>query len=84
MFHYFHVFFSIYSELQENLIRSHAAGVGTPLSPQQTRRMMALRLNVLLKGFRYEGRARSAFGINISLFSTVEHDWRQYKRWKLH
>ena len=78
------LFFSIYSELQENLIRSHAAGVGTPLSPQQTRRMMALRLNVLLKGFRYEGRARNAFGINISLFSTVEHDWRQYKSWKLH
>ena len=45
--------FLVYSELQENLIRSHAAGVGTPLSPQQTRRMMALRLNVLLKGFRY-------------------------------
>ena len=47
----FNVYF-LASELQENLIRSHAAGVGPPLTPQQTRRMMALRLNVLLKGFR--------------------------------
>jgi histidine ammonia-lyase len=39
-------------ELQENLIRSHAAGVGPPLSPEQTRRLLALRLNVLVKGYR--------------------------------
>jgi histidine ammonia-lyase len=38
-------------ELQENLIRSHAAGVGPPLSPEQTRRLLALRLNVLVKGY---------------------------------
>jgi histidine ammonia-lyase len=38
------------SELQENLIRSHAAGVGPPLSPEQTRRVLTLRLNVLAKG----------------------------------
>lgn len=37
-------------ELQENLIRSHAAGVGEPLSPQQTRMLLILRINVLAKG----------------------------------
>jgi histidine ammonia-lyase len=37
-------------ELQENLIRSHAAGVGNPLSLEQTRRLLALRINVLAKG----------------------------------
>ncbi|XP_077980951.1 histidine ammonia-lyase-like [Glandiceps talaboti] len=37
-------------ELQQNLIRSHAAGVGEPLNPQQTRMLMALRVNVLAKG----------------------------------
>ncbi|XP_033744655.1 histidine ammonia-lyase-like [Pecten maximus] len=38
-------------ELQENLIRSHAAGVGPPLSPERTRMVLALRINVLAKGF---------------------------------
>ncbi|GAB6033675.1 hypothetical protein CHUAL_013733 [Chamberlinius hualienensis] len=38
-------------ELQENLIRSHAAGVGTPLSPERTRMLLALRINVLAKGY---------------------------------
>lgn len=38
-------------ELQENLIRSHAAGVGAPLSPEKSRMLMALRINVLAKGF---------------------------------
>lgn len=38
-------------ELQGNLIRSHAAGVGKPLSPKRTRMLLALRINVLAKGF---------------------------------
>jgi len=38
------------AELQGNLIRSHSAGVGAPLSPQQTRMLLALRINVLAKG----------------------------------
>ncbi|WAR25105.1 HUTH-like protein [Mya arenaria] len=38
-------------ELQENLIRSHAAGVGNPLSPERTRMLLALRINVLAKGY---------------------------------
>ncbi|CAG7828625.1 unnamed protein product [Allacma fusca] len=38
-------------ELQENLIRSHAAGVGHPLTPDETRMLLALRINVLAKGY---------------------------------
>jgi histidine ammonia-lyase len=36
-------------QLQLNLIRSHAAGVGEPLPPGQTRALMAARINCLLK-----------------------------------
>uniref|UniRef100_A0A3B4BPS7 Histidine ammonia-lyase n=1 Tax=Pygocentrus nattereri TaxID=42514 RepID=A0A3B4BPS7_PYGNA len=38
-------------ELQENLIRSHSAGLGSPLSPERTRMLLALRINVLAKGY---------------------------------
>jgi histidine ammonia-lyase len=38
-------------ELQLNLVRSHAAGVGEPLTRAQTRALMLLRANVLAKGF---------------------------------
>ncbi|WP_257303272.1 histidine ammonia-lyase [Geothrix campi] len=37
-------------QLQLNLIRSHAAGVGEPLPKDQTRALMAARINCLLKG----------------------------------
>jgi len=37
-------------ELQRNLIRSHAVGVGEPLPEEVVRAIMALRLNCLLKG----------------------------------
>jgi histidine ammonia-lyase len=37
-------------ELQVNLVRSHAAGVGEPLSMAETRAMMLLRANSLSKG----------------------------------
>jgi histidine ammonia-lyase len=37
--------------LQVNLIRSHAGGVGSPLSEAETRAMLLLRANVLAKGF---------------------------------
>lgn len=36
--------------LQLNLLRSHAAGVGDPLSVSETRAVMALRANVLARG----------------------------------
>ncbi|HTM05231.1 MAG TPA: histidine ammonia-lyase [Vicinamibacterales bacterium] len=39
------------AELQVNLLRSHAAGVGEPLAPAVVRATMALRANVLAKGF---------------------------------
>src|SRR3989442_13034524 len=38
-------------ELQVNLVRSHAAGVGEPLSIPETRAMMLLRANSLSKGY---------------------------------
>jgi histidine ammonia-lyase len=38
-------------ELQVNLVRSHAAGVGEPLSVMETRAMMLLRANSLAKGY---------------------------------
>src|SRR5256885_13737085 len=37
--------------LQLNLLRSHAAGVGRPLPVRPVRAIMALRANVLAKGF---------------------------------
>jgi histidine ammonia-lyase len=38
-------------ELQVNLVRSHAVGVGEPLSRPETRAMMLLRANSLAKGY---------------------------------
>src|SRR5512138_2137439 len=38
-------------ELQVNLLRSHAAGVGPPLGERETRALMLLRANVLARGF---------------------------------
>jgi histidine ammonia-lyase len=38
-------------QLQVNLVRSHACGVGVPLSEAETRAMMLLRANALAKGF---------------------------------
>jgi histidine ammonia-lyase len=37
-------------QLQVNLVRSHACGVGTPLSEAETRAMILLRANALAKG----------------------------------
>ena len=37
-------------QLQINLVRSHACGVGTPLSEAETRAMILLRANALAKG----------------------------------
>ncbi|MHB0947709.1 MAG: histidine ammonia-lyase [Gemmatimonadaceae bacterium] len=38
------------AELQVNLVRSHAAGVGAPLPDREVRALMLLRANVLAKG----------------------------------
>jgi histidine ammonia-lyase len=37
--------------LQRNVVRSHAAGVGEPMSRAETRAMMLIRANVLARGF---------------------------------
>jgi histidine ammonia-lyase len=39
------------AQLQTNLVRSHAGGVGNPLSEAESRAMLLLRANVLAKGF---------------------------------
>jgi len=39
------------ADLQRNLVRSHAGGVGNPLSEAEARAMLLLRANVLAKGF---------------------------------
>ncbi|MRF38037.1 histidine ammonia-lyase, partial [Staphylococcus sp. KY49P] len=39
-----------YNQLQVNLIRSHACGIGKPFSEEVALVMMVLRLNTLLKG----------------------------------
>src|ERR1700731_3083153 len=38
-------------QLQLNLVRSHACGVGAPLSEHETRAMLLLRANAIAKGF---------------------------------
>jgi len=38
-------------QLQLNLVRSHACGLGRPLSPEETRVAMALRANTLALGY---------------------------------
>ncbi|HLJ50747.1 MAG TPA: histidine ammonia-lyase [Bryobacteraceae bacterium] len=38
-------------QLQRNVVRSHACGVGDPLSQAEVRAMMLIRANVLAKGF---------------------------------
>lgn len=39
------------AQLQTNLVRSHAGGVGQPLADAEARAMLLLRANVLAKGF---------------------------------
>ena len=39
------------AELQVNLVRSHASGVGDPLPEREVRAMMLLRANVIAKGY---------------------------------
>jgi histidine ammonia-lyase len=49
-------------DLQRNLVRSHACGVGQPLSEAEVRAMMFLRANVLTLGFS---------GIRLELIETL-------------
>ena len=59
------------SELQLNLLRSHSAGVGDPLSIAAVRAMMALRANVLAKGF--SGIRLSTLDLLITLLNRGIH-----------
>ncbi|HEY1270621.1 MAG TPA: histidine ammonia-lyase [Terriglobales bacterium] len=49
-------------ELQVNLLRSHAVGVGDPLSIPETRAMMLLRANSLAKGYS---------GVRVAVIDTL-------------
>ncbi len=55
------------SELQVNLVRSHACGLGKPLSNAEVRTMLLLRANVLAKGF--SGVRRELIEMLISLLN---------------
>jgi histidine ammonia-lyase len=57
--------------LQLNLLRSHAAGVGEPLPARAVRASMALRANVLAKGF--SGIRRSTLELLIELLNRRVH-----------
>src|ERR671920_2128179 len=59
------------SALQLNLIRSHAAGVGEPLSTRAVRATMALRANVLACG--YSGVRASTLDALIALLNARVH-----------
>jgi len=50
------------NSLQLNLVRSHACGLGEPLSEMETRAMMLLRANVLALGFS---------GCRVEIVSTI-------------
>jgi histidine ammonia-lyase len=57
--------------LQLNLLRSHAAGVGDPLPARAVRASMALRANVLAKGF--SGIRRSTLDLLIDMLNRRVH-----------
>jgi len=57
--------------LQLNLLRSHAAGVGEPLPVRAVRASMALRANVLAKGF--SGIRRSTIDLLLDMLNRRVH-----------
>ena len=57
------------SELQFNLIRSHSAGAGRPLTPMYVRAVMLARINTLALG--YSGVHKSALDVLANL---INHD----------
>ena len=56
-------------QLQYNLIRSHACGLGSPIDARTVRTMMFIRLHTLAKG--YSGVSQSVLE---TLISFIEHD----------
>ncbi len=59
------------NELQVNLVRSHASGLGKPLSEAEVRAMLLLRANVLAKGL--SGVRRQTVEMLISLVNAGIH-----------
>src|SRR5437764_4625794 len=59
--------------LQLNLLRSHAAGVGDPLPPRTVRATMALRANVLAKG--YSGIGVATLDALIAMLNSGVHPY---------
>src|SRR5437870_5071362 len=59
--------------LQLNLVRSHAAGLGAPLPVRTVRAIMALRANVLAKGF--SGISLDTLDALIALLNTKVHPY---------
>src|SRR5687768_3049300 len=57
--------------LQLNLLRSHAAGVGSPLPVRAVRASMALRANVLAKGF--SGIRRETLDLLLAMLNAHVH-----------
>ncbi len=76
-------------QLQRNVVRSHACGVGQPLAREEVRAMVLIRANVLAKGFSgirpvvaerlcnllNQGRRKAA-----SALAGTSHRWRT-SRW---
>ncbi len=60
-------------ELQRNLILSHSAGVGRPLSVEEVRGIMLLRLNSLLRG--YSGIRRSVLQLLVDFLNHGLTPW---------
>lgn len=56
-------------ELQVNLIRSHSSGIGDYLSTKYVRMLMALRINVLAKGYS---------GISVESLESVVKAFNKY------
>jgi histidine ammonia-lyase len=59
------------AQLQTNLVRSHSAGVGQPLSEAESRAMLLLRANVLAKGF--SGCRRELVELLVALLNAGVH-----------
>lgn len=58
-------------ELQRNLVRSHAAGVGEPIPEEAVRALMLLRANCLAKGF--SGVRRATLEALVALLNADVH-----------
>jgi histidine ammonia-lyase len=82
-------------ELQTNLVRSHACGIGAPLSEAETRAMLLLRANALAKVAAVCGRSLSKRFVRFSTVVFIRlflrrvrsepratwHRWHIWPRW---